>query len=110
MGISKLKQAGQSTVEYIMLLAVVMTFTMIVLKSDLFQSLIGGDGVFYLELKHQLEYAYKNGLPPRGAEGVRFPAPANPDYTNLTSHDSYYNGSGSQNNTSRFFLNTTVYP
>lgn len=77
----KIEQKGQSTVEYILLFAVVATLVTFVFKSKQFQDLFGDEGKFANIYKKEIEYSYRHGL------GGREPF-TQPDYKSAQ-HDSY---------------------
>ena len=81
---------GQSVVEYIMLLAVMVVIGMTIFKSDLFTKFMGSDSEFFAALRGYFEYTYRHGTP----------TGRNEDMTQTgISHDSYY-----KNGSTRFFL------
>ncbi len=88
-----LTQRGQSTVEYILLLIVVVSLVNFVLKSSLFLDLMGENGQFAQTYKNQIEYSYQHGR--RGNTPF-----TTPNYSS-GSHDTY---------NSRFFGPTDAYP
>ena len=53
---------GQSTVEYILLFAVVASLIGFVFKSDIFEDIFGPNGRFGNVYKRELEYSYRHGL------------------------------------------------
>ena len=61
-------QRGQSTVEYIMLLAVVVALMTAVLKNDRLQDYIGKGGEFFRRHAEFISYTYRHGLPGRGMQ------------------------------------------
>ena len=52
-------EKGQSTIEYILLLAVVMLMISVVFKSPLFSDLLGKDSSFFKILKDRMEFSYR---------------------------------------------------
>ncbi|MEE2670557.1 MAG: hypothetical protein VYA54_02540 [Bdellovibrionota bacterium] len=84
---------GQSTVEYILVLAVVISMSLLVFRSNGFKNLFGENGRFSDVYKRQMEYSYRHGRP--GDERFR-----TPNYGS-DQHDSY-NG--------RLFVGTDPYP
>lgn len=92
-----LDQRGQSMVEYILLLAVVISLAGVVFKTDFWQSYFGPDGKFDQVFRARIEYSYRHSL-----EGSEFYAPPNYGSKN---HDSYYKGGST-----RFFRPTQAYP
>ena len=87
------KQTGQSTVEYILLFAVVAVLVNFVISSDPFTNLFGRDGTFGDVYKRELEYTYRHALP--GNEAY-----SEPNYSS-EDHDSY---------SGRFFGAKDAYP
>lgn len=69
---------GQSTVEYILLLAVVISLFSVVFNSAAFQNLLGPEGSFFQATAAKIEFSYRNGYP----GDVRFRAP---NYSGLDS-------------------------
>lgn len=90
-----LSQKGQSSVEYIMLMAIIISLVSVFFKSDLFQSYFGDDGTVARVFKGRLEYTYTHAI--SGTEFFNSP--------NFTRHDSYVGGQGT-----RFFGAKNVYP
>ncbi len=92
------KQAGQSTIEYVLLLAVIMLLVSIVFRSPLFADLLGENSSFFKVLKDRMEYSYRYthaGLKEdSGLEVITSP----------TSHDSY-----AKDGRSRFAGETSEY-
>ena len=84
-------QSGQSMVEYILLLAVVISIVSVVFNSDLFKGYFGDGGQLAQAFRGKIEYTYTHAI--NGKEFFRRP--------NYESHDSY-NG--------RFFAAQEVYP
>ncbi len=93
---SPLKQKGQSTVEYIMLFAMVAILVTSVFKSDSFQKIFGKQGTFAKTYKEEIEFSYRHAL--RGRQQF-----SQPNYS--SSHMSYTNGG-----TTRFFGARDAYP
>lgn len=96
------KEAGQTVVEYILLLVVSVSLVMTFYKSATFQSLFGENGSVGVAMKEQTEWGYRHAY----IRGVR-PAPTSAPYPTASSHPSYYNQSLS---TSRFFGPFDPYP
>lgn len=84
---------GQSTVEYILLLAVVVGIAATIFKATDFNNIFGPNGSVAQEYKDRLEFAYRHGLIVRGGRLV-------PDYSSGR-HESYNN---------RFFSASEGYP
>lgn len=91
-------EQGQTTVEYILLLAVVISLFSLVFRSNAFQNLLGEDGSFFQGIAGKMEYSYRNGLPGND----RF---TNPNYSNQATVPTYYN-----NGETRFFSAKDPYP
>lgn len=95
---SGVKQSGQSTVEYILLLSVVMLFIALVLRSPLFADLLGENSSFFQALKDRMEYSYRyTHLGTRSGSGDE-------NITDPKLHDSY-----SDDGSSRFSGATEPY-
>ncbi len=60
--ISNLTQQGQSTVEYILLFAVVIALVSLVFQSSEFKNLFGKNGKFSDKFRREMEYSYRHGL------------------------------------------------
>ena len=86
-----LNQDGQSMVEYILLIAVVVSLVSILFKSDLFQGYFGDNGKLSEAFKGKLEYTYRHAV--NGKAFFRTP--------NYSSHESYRG---------RFYAPRDVYP
>lgn len=84
------QQKGQSTIEYVLLLAVVMLLVSIVLRSPLFADLLGKDSSFFKALKDRMEYSYRfthlDSEEDAGLKDIRAPE----------SHDSFSKGGRSR--------------
>jgi hypothetical protein len=89
----KLKEKGQSTVEYILLFAVVISLVSFVFKSQVFLDLFGKNGKFADVYKRELEYSYTHGR--YGRKSFQ-----QPNYRS-GKHDSYND---------RFFGSRNAYP
>lgn len=87
---------GQSTVEYVLLLATVMFFVGLVMRSQLFANLLGDDSNFFNALKERMEYSYRyTHLPAPGID----PAGSGRDdtpYSDPRAHESYAAGGSSR--------------
>lgn len=59
--IFKINEKGQSTVEYILLFAVVISLVSFVFKSQAFNNLFGKEGKFADVYRRELEYTYRHG-------------------------------------------------
>lgn len=92
-----LNAKGQTAVEYIMLIAVVITLVTFVARSRIFQEYFGEEGQFAEVFRTQFEYTYRHGRNGRGA----YSAPNYNDYN----HDTYKSSSSS-----RFFGHIEAYP
>lgn len=92
-----INQTGQTTVEYILIISVVVVLIVSVFNSKLFQDNLGPEGKYLKEYKQQFEFAYRNAYPYDGEKGV---------YSNKT-HPSYIK---SGDNETRFFIPKVPYP
>ena len=54
-------ESGQSTVEYILLLAVVTSLAFSIFNSDRFKSFLGPDSAFFNQMVKKIEYSYRHG-------------------------------------------------
>lgn len=99
------KNSGQSTVEYVLLLATVMFLVGLVLRSPLFADLLGEDSNFFNALKERMEYSYRYAHGPSGVDPAGSGRDDNP-YSDPKQHTSY----AADNGTSRFAGNTSPYP
>lgn len=61
-GLTKLGQAGQSTVEYILLFAVITSIAATIFKSQKFNELFGNNGVVATTYKQRVEFSYRHGF------------------------------------------------
>jgi hypothetical protein len=91
-----LNQLGQSTVEYILLLAVISFVTTSLFNSSMFKDYFGEDGTFVTTYKYELEYSYRHGVRGRKKTVVNYASP---------NHDSYKSGGNT-----RFFGALLPYP
>lgn len=85
--------SGQSTVEYILLFAVVASFMSLVFKSDEFNKYFGQEGVISTTLRYELEYSYRHAR--GGSQGYSKPS---------------YNGGSHESYNGRFFGAADPYP
>lgn len=96
--------AGQSVVEYILLLAVLSSLGVSLYNNKKFKDFVGGDKGFFLTLRKGIEYSYRYGRPftvdVDSEDALNFNYQSN-------KHDSYFNPNESK---SRFFSGTTAYP
>ena len=88
-----LSSRGQSTVEYILVLAVVISLSLLVFRSNQFRNFLGENGRMTDIVTRQLEYSYRHGRP-----GDRRFQP--PNYA-TERHESYVG---------RFFIGSDPYP
>lgn len=91
-----LNQKGQSTVEYILLFAVITIAVNTVFRSEAFQAMFGENGKFSKEFRAESEYSYRHAI--RGRKLWREPKYNRP-------HDSYKKGAKT-----RFFGAKEPYP
>ena len=90
-----LNNKGQSTVEYVLLLVVVVSLASMIFKTRLFQNFFGEDSDFVATLINRMEYSYRHG---RMGED---------DQLNYQNHPTFYN---KEQNKSRFFSPLSAYP
>lgn len=76
----KMNSKGQSTFEYILLLAVVMLMFSAFFKSQLFQDYLGVDGQVFTSFKSVIESGYQMGAPDQGPGRVPSPSSNHPLY------------------------------
>lgn len=84
-------ESGQSTVEYILLLAVVMALFFSIFRSRPFQEFLGEDSTFFNNIAKRLALDYRYS--------VRIPEDQNIDSSPTANHPSFVDDSGK----SRFF-------
>lgn len=88
---------GQSTVEYLLVLLVVVSLAFTVFTSDAMTNLFGKDSSVFAAIRKRIEYSYRHGL--AGSD----------DSSNYdTSHDSYLNVE--KGDKTRFFAPIGKYP
>lgn len=92
---------GQSALEYILLMAVLVSIGTTLFRSKVFTDFMGPNSVFFETLRTRYEFTYRYGSPPTGLED---PTEGNA-YANR--HETYYNGGLSQ---TRFFTPVGTYP
>lgn len=94
-------EKGQTAVEYILLLAVIVSVTTMIFNSDFVRDYFGENGTFVRTFKRELEYSYRHAVPPTRASTGRI---NNQNYRSAN-HKSYrYNGN------TRFFGALNGYP
>jgi len=84
---------GQSTVEYILLLAVVVSLIFLVVNSDRFRNLMGEGGTFATRIKGEMEWNYRFATP--GNEEfstINYPGGQHPSYFNSTRGGTHFIG------------------
>jgi hypothetical protein len=91
-------QLGQSAVEYIFLIAVIMSIVSAVFNSNFFKDIFGEEGSFATVFKAEIEYSYRHGL--RGNQPFNPPNYVEP-------HDTYVDGTTGR---TRFFSHANPYP
>ena len=89
---------GQSIVEYIMLLGVVLLLVLTVLKNDRFREMMGPNSTIVNGMRDSMMYSYRHGRP-----GLS----SNDTSNNDSAHDTYSKSGGSE---SRFFSGNDPYP
>lgn len=60
---NKRNDLGQSVVEYILLMSVVMSLAMMIFKSRYFKNFFGPDSVVFNNFRLSLEHSYRHGFP-----------------------------------------------
>lgn len=91
-----LNQKGQSTVEYILLLVVVVSIATALMNSETFKKFVGKDSALMKKLVGQMAYSYRHGR-----QGDN-------DTSNYSlNHETFYNSTEGK---SRFFTPQTSYP
>ena len=92
------REEGQSMVEYLLLITVVVSLAMAIFKSDLYVKFMGANSPYFITMKNYFEYTYRFG-----SEGTQI----NPTYNTYTdTNPLYIDDVGSQ---SRFFLPSEEY-
>lgn len=91
----KLNNKGQSVVEYLLLMGVLVSLGLVVFKHPKFQDILGPDSNVFRGMKKFMTYSYRHARP--GTDG-------NADLTGA-SHDSFMGGGRS-----RFFAPKEKYP
>ena len=86
--------SGQSTVEYLLLLVVIMSLVVTVFRSDAFNQFFAEDSAFFAKIERLIEYSYRHGVP-GGDDTVNYSG---------TGHPSFYGGGGT-----RFFIGRESY-
>lgn len=93
-------EKGQTLVEYILLLAVVVSLVITFMRSDIFRKLFGEQGQIGAKIKEESEFAYRHAY-----SRNRPPGPPPIEY-NMSVHPSYHEpGKGT-----RFFGPKVAYP
>ena len=57
-----MKNKGQSTIEYVLLLAVIVSISLSIINSDRFKELIGKDAQVFKNIRDQFNFSYRHGL------------------------------------------------
>lgn len=89
---------GQSVVEYLLLLLVVVTLGFAVFRSEAFRGIIGPEAAMFQQIKIQKEYSFRHSHP------MTQPGDSS-DF--MGNHHSYKNPDTGR---TRFFSNSTPYP
>lgn len=100
MEIKSFAEKGQTTVEYILLFAVVVSLVVTVYNSAAFRRLFGEQGEIGLKIKAQNEFSYRHAFHIGGASREAVPDIPR-DNKDITIHPSYVDSSNA--NESRFF-------
>ena len=95
---------GQSTIEYLLLLAVVVILTTAVLRNPRFQGMLGAQGTFFQDQARAIRYTYRHGVPGISPQGSPSPFPGD---SSILQHDTY---SRKSNNKARFVIPLGLYP
>lgn len=85
-------QKGQSMVEYILLLVVVISLIHTIINSNRFKDLIGKEGRFATKMKGEAQWNYRHGSPGNGAAVIYSTAKDHPTYYNLSKNMSHFIG------------------
>ncbi|MEK6626334.1 MAG: hypothetical protein AABY86_15295 [Bdellovibrionota bacterium] len=93
------RDRGQSTVEYILMLAVVASLAAMILNSERFKKTLGAESEIFKKFAQRLEFTYRHGV-----SGAGDNTPRTPDFGK---HETYYN---TAKNTSRIFMSQGKYP
>jgi Flp pilus assembly pilin Flp len=93
-----LNEDGQSAVEYILLLVVVVSLTLSVFKNPKFKEFFGEDSYFFTAMKMRMQYSYQHGL-------VGETDTTTSTYTG--NHDTYFNSATGK---TRFIAPVSKYP
>ncbi|WPU65589.1 hypothetical protein [Peredibacter starrii] len=92
-------QRGQTMVEYILLLAVVVSLVLTFYNSEAYRRLFGSQGKFGTKIKQDSEFAYRHAYLSKNQDGS-----IDPDVSigekDITAHPSYYD---IKNSGTRFF-------
>jgi hypothetical protein len=94
---NSIKELGQSTVEYILLLSVIVGIAAAVFKSRYFQMYFGSGNKFAENVRQEIEYSYRHGLSGRKPF-------EEPNYSS-SRHDTFLKGGET-----RFFSAKDKYP
>lgn len=93
-------------VEYILLLAVVLSLVGTFYRSDLYKRLFGQNGLLGSKIKAKSEFAYRHAFAVDHASGT-IPTDISRSNRDISSHPSYVTPGSS---TSRFFTSKNTYP
>ncbi|MFT6068885.1 MAG: Tfp pilus assembly protein PilE [Bacteriovoracaceae bacterium] len=93
-----LNQRGQTMIEYVLLLVVVMSLAAAFMNSDTYKKFVGKDSLLMQRLVKQMSYAYRHGRQGNGEDDLS---------TYSIDHDTYYNRDEGR---SRFFTPIEEYP
>ncbi len=94
-----LNNRGQSAVEYILLMVVLISLSLSVFNSRYFKDFFDEDGAFFETIATQIENSYRNAL---------FVEQNNLDYN--SPHPSFYDANAGGGGGSRFFVGKNAYP
>jgi hypothetical protein len=89
-----LKSEGQSTVEYILLTAVIVALMTTIFNSARFKDFLGKNGAFARAIKEETQWNYRHGFAGRQPSPViiRYPAGTHPTYYNAARGNSHFFG------------------
>jgi len=93
------RESGQSTVEYILLLVVVLVFVNTVIRSDVFKRFFGGNSAFFKTIASGIERNYRYAAIVKESDVI------GPDP--VLAHPSFSKDGGSDTN---FFITIESYP
>ena len=88
-----LNQRGQSTVEYILLLSVIISIFYAVINSARFKQLLGENGTFATRVKNEAEWNYRFSSPGNvGFSTIKYEPKDHPSYFNTAKGTTHFIG------------------